>query len=141
MPDVFTPVQRSKVMARIAGRNTKPEILVRSMLHHLGYRFTVNGPWNRQLPGRPDIVLPKHSTVILVHGCFWHAHDHCEYFRLPKTRRRWWKNKLDGNKARDRRKEAELVAAGWHVVTIWECTTRTKADREWLLAKLPEFIE
>ncbi len=100
MVDVFTPEKRSEVMSRIRGRNTKPEILVRSMLHGLGYRFTVNGPLNRRLPGRPDIVLPKLRVVVLVHGCFWHAHEHCADYRLPKTRTQWWKAKLEGNRAR-----------------------------------------
>jgi DNA mismatch endonuclease, patch repair protein len=91
------------------------------MLHRLGYRFTVNGPKNRLLPGRPDIVLPKYRTVIFVHGCFWHGHEHCPHFRLPKSRRDWWKQKIEGNRARDLRNETALRALGWHVVTIWEC--------------------
>ena len=82
MADVFTPEKRSEVMARIRGRDTKPELALRKILHGLGYRFTVNGPKNRTLPGKPDIVLPKHHTVIFVHGCFWHGREHCPYFRL-----------------------------------------------------------
>lgn len=140
MSDVFTKEQRSKVMSRIREKNTSPERTVRSMLHSLGYRFTVNGPNNRSLPGKPDIVLPAYDTVVFVHGCFWHAHEHCEYFRLPKTRRAWWRAKLMKNKKRDARVERTLIESGWNVVTIWECTTRTKADREWLLAKLPALI-
>ena len=85
--DIFTPQKRSEVMSRIRGRDTKPEFALRSMLHRLGYRFTVKGPKNKSLPGRPDIVLPKYRTVIFVHGCFWHGHEHCPAFRLPSTRR------------------------------------------------------
>lgn len=81
MADVFTPQKRSEVMSRIRGRDTKPELIVRSMLHQLGYRFTVNGPHNKRLPGRPDIVLPKYRTTVLIHGCFWHAHEDCPDFR------------------------------------------------------------
>ncbi len=101
--DVFTPEKRSEVMSRIRGRDTKPELALRKMLHGLGYRFTVNGPKNRTLPGRPDIVMPKHSTVLFVHGCFWHAHEHCPYFRLPSTRRDGWaaKKSLAGSAATD----------------------------------------
>jgi DNA mismatch endonuclease (patch repair protein) len=91
MADVFTPEKRSEVMSRIRGRDTRQERLVRSMLHRLGYRFTVAGPKNRLLPGRPDIVLPKFRTVVFVHGCFWHGHEHCPDFRLPKSRPDWWK--------------------------------------------------
>ena len=140
MTDVFTAAKRSEVMSRIQGRNTKPELFVRSMLHGMGYRFTVNGPLNRNLPGRPDIVLPKHQTVVFVHGCFWHAHENCEYARLPKTRRAWWRQKLDANKQRDRRCEEALAEAGWNVVTIWECTTKTIASRDWLRDRLPKLI-
>ena len=101
MADVFTPEKRSEVMSRIRSHNTKPELAVRSMLHGLGYRFTVNGPKNRALPGKPDIVLPKHRTVIFVHGCFWHGHENCPYFRIPKTRREQWTAKIKANRARD----------------------------------------
>jgi DNA mismatch endonuclease (patch repair protein) len=87
MADVFTPEQRSALMARIRGRDTRPELVVRSLLHRQGYRFTVRAPNNRSLPGRPDLVLPKHRCVVFVHGCFWHGHEHCPDFRLPKSRR------------------------------------------------------
>ena len=140
MADVFTPQKRSEVMSRIRGRDTKPELALRSMLHRLGYRFTVNGPKNIFLPGKPDIVLPKHRTVIFVHGCFWHGHQHCPAFRLPSTRRAWWKRKIDGNRARDLRNEKALRQQGWHVVTVWECALRTRAARLWLEHRLPRLI-
>lgn len=141
MADILTPEKRSELMSRIRGRDTKPELIVRSILHQLGYRFTVSGPKNRQLPGRPDIVLPKHATVIFVHGCFWHGHQHCPFFRLPKSRREWWTAKIEGNRARDLRNENALRDTGWHVVTIWECATRRIADRTWLAKRLPALIE
>ena len=140
MADVFTPEKRSEVMSRIRGRDTKPELALRSMLHRLGYRFTIHGPKNRTLPGRPDIVLPKYRTVVFVHGCFWHGHDNCPYFRLPKTRRAWWRLKIHGNQARDLRHENDLRAAGWHVVTVWECALRTKRDTAWLEMRLPRLV-
>ena len=135
--DVFTSKKRSEVMSRIRGRDTKPELALRSMLHRLGYRFTFNGPCNKSLPGKTDLVLPKYRTVIFVHGCFWHGHEDCPHFRLPKTRRAWWKQKIEGNQARDLRNENALREAGWHVVTIWECALRTATAREWLFHKIP----
>ncbi len=135
--DVFTPEKRSEVMSRIRGRDTRPELALRSMLHRLGYRFTVHGPKNQALPGRPDLVLPKYRTVIFVHGCFWHGHENCPYFRLPKSRRAFWKTKIHGNQKRDLRNETALRHLGWHVVTIWECALRKKSDHPWLIARLP----
>ena len=137
MADVFSPEKRSEVMARIRGRDTKPELALRSMLHRLGYRFTVNGPLNRSLPGKPDLVLPKHRTVVFVHGCFWHGHEHCPAFRMPKSRRTWWKSKIHGNRARDLRNETALRDLGWHVVTVWECALRTTKARSWLVNRIP----
>jgi DNA mismatch endonuclease (patch repair protein) len=139
--DVFTPQKRSEVMSRIRGRNTKPELALRSMLHRFGYRFTVNGPKNKQLPGKPDIILPKYRTVIFVHGCFWHGHEDCPHFRLPKSRRAWWTAKIMGNRQRDLLNENTLRGQGWHVVTIWECALRTAAARRWLEKRLHGLIE
>lgn len=129
--DIVSEEQRSYNMSRIRGRNTKPELAVRSMLHLMGYRFTVNGPLNRKLPGKPDIVLPKYKTVIFVHGCFWHGHQGCKDFRIPKTRTEWWQAKIEGNVARDKRQQEELRKLGWKVVVIWECELTTDA---WLNA-------
>jgi DNA mismatch endonuclease, patch repair protein len=123
-------------MSRIRGRDTKPELALRKMLHGLGYRFTVNGPKNRKLPGRPDIVLPKHSTVIFVHGCFWHGHEHCPYFRLPSTRREWWTAKIEGNRSRDARNEKALLALGWNVVSVWECALKGRGAQAWLAPRI-----
>jgi len=140
MTDVFTPEKRSAVMAAIRGHNTKPERVVRSMLHRAGFRFTVNGPNNKRLPGKPDVVLAKHHTVVFVHGCFWHGHDDCGDFRLPKTRTDWWRQKISGNKERDARTEAALREMGWHVVTVWACAVKNRAARTWLAARLPSLI-
>lgn len=127
-------------MARIRGTDTGPERALRSMLHRLGYRFTLHAPNNRKLPGRPDLVLPKYRTVIFVHGCFWHGHEHCPAFRIPKSRTEWWTAKIEGNRRRDVRVEAELRSLGWHVVTIWECALKTRADRAWLEKRLPRLL-
>jgi DNA mismatch endonuclease (patch repair protein) len=140
MADVFSPEKRSEVMSRIRGRDTKPELALRSMLHRLGYRFTVNGPKNKSLPGKPDIVLPKYKTVIFVHGCFWHGHSGCQDFRISQTRTEWWKAKIEGNHSRDIRNENALRMLGWHVVTVWECVLRTASSRAWLLKRLPKLL-
>jgi DNA mismatch endonuclease, patch repair protein len=113
---------------------------LRSMLHHLGYRFTVHGPKNKSLPGKPDIVLPKYRTAIFVHGCFWHGHEHCPAFRIPGSRTEWWTAKITGNQARDLRNEKALREQGWHVVTVWECALRTPKARLWLAARLPRLL-
>ncbi len=127
-------------MSRIRSGNTRPELSLRSILHRLGYRFTVAGPKNKTLPGRPDVVLPRWNTVILVHGCCWHGHEGCGNFRLPRTRAGWWRAKIEGNRARDLRNEKALTALGWHVVTVWECALRTPEAREWLAERLPRLI-
>jgi DNA mismatch endonuclease (patch repair protein) len=107
-------------MSGIRGRDTKPEILVRSLLHRQGFRFRLQV---RTLPGRPDLVLPRYHAVIFVHGCFWHGHD-CPLFRLPATRTEFWRSKIEGNRSRDRRVREELLAAGWRVAVVWECALR-----------------
>ena len=140
MADIMSPEKRSAVMSRIRGRDTRPELLLRSMLHRLGYRFTVNGPKNKSLPGRPDIVLPRLQTVIFVHGCFWHGHRDCALFRIPQTRRDWWAAKIMGNSARDHRNETALLKLGWHVVTIWECALKTVSARLWLNIRLKRLL-
>ena len=141
MADIFSKAKRSEVMSRIRSSNTKPERIVRALLHRLGYRFTVNGPKNRQLPGKPDIVLPKYDTVIFVHGCFWHGHEGCKDFRIPATRRQWWTDKIEGNRRRDDRNEKQCRDLGWNVVTIWACATKTIDAREWLMERLPSLID
>lgn len=107
-------------MAGIRGKDTRPELVIRRGLHALGFRFRLH---DRQLPGRPDMVLPRWRTVILIHGCFWHGHD-CPLFRWPRTREEFWREKIDGNRARDAAAEASLDRAGWRVLKIWECSLK-----------------
>lgn len=118
MTDRLTPQRRSWNMSRIRGRDTLPERAVRSALHRAGYRFRLH---RKDLPGRPDIVLPKHSIVVFVHGCFWHRHPGCRFAYTPKSRITFWQQKFDGNVERDRRNVRALRALGWRVITVWEC--------------------
>ncbi len=120
MTDSLTPERRSWNMSRIPGRNTVPEKLVRSLLHRMGYRFRLH---RRDLPGKPDIVMPRYHTVIFVHGCFWHFHGGCKAARIPKTRSIWWQEKLTQNTARDKRHRNALRHLCWRVLTVWECET------------------
>lgn len=113
-------------MSGIKGKNTRPEIIVRQALHRAGFRFRLH---RKDLPGKPDIVLPKYHAVIFVHGCFWHGHD-CRYFKVPKTRTDFWLNKIMENARRDRMQEEALKSAGWAVFTVWECEIRDKTN--WL---------
>ena len=109
-------------MSRIRGKDTKPELRVRSQLHRMGYRFRLH---RKELPGRPDIVLPKYDTVIFVHGCFWHRHKGCRFAYTPKTRVEFWETKFEQNVRRDRRNEAALRKRGWRIIRIWECETES----------------
>ena len=118
MADVHTKEIRSKNMAAIKGKNTKPEMLVRKFLHAHGYRYRLH---DKKLPGKPDIVLPRYKTVIFVHGCFWHGHKNGKYFVVPKTRTEWWLNKINGNIVNDEKAAKALEIAGWKIITIWEC--------------------
>lgn len=118
MPDLLSPEHRSWNMSRIKGKNTQPEVILRSLLHREGYRFRLH---DTKLPGRPDIVLPRHQTVILVNGCFWHRHQNCRFATTPGTRQEFWQEKFDRTVERDRRKQHELELLGWRVLTVWEC--------------------
>ena len=117
MPDVMTPQQRHNCMSHIRSKNTKPEQLVRQALWHQGFRYRLHV---KDLPGKPDIVLPKYKTAIFINGCFWHGHEGCKDFVIPKSNTAYWLDKIGKNKARDARDEAALNVAGWKVVTIWE---------------------
>jgi len=121
-------------MSRVKGRDTKPEILVRSVVHRMGYRFRVH---RKDLPGNPDIVLPKHGKVIFVHGCFWHGHKRCQRSKRPASNKRFWNRKLDGNIKRDKRFQRKLRRMGWKVLVVWQCETK---DPERLLGKLERFL-
>jgi DNA mismatch endonuclease, patch repair protein len=118
MADVHDIKTRSYNMSRIKGKDTKPEILVRKFLFSKGFRYRLH---DKKLPGRPDIVLPKYKIVIFIHGCFWHGHEGCKYFVIPKTRTDWWVNKINGNILKDRENEYLLKEKGWKIIIIWEC--------------------
>lgn len=129
----MTPEQRSRCMAAVKGKDTKPEIIVRKYLFSRGLRYRVN---NKRLPGSPDIVLKKYKTVVFVDGCFWHGHKDCKYFRLPKSNADFWRHKIAMNIARDYANNVDLKLAGWKVIRIWECEIRTKVKREDALQQL-----
>ncbi|MDB5279052.1 MAG: vsr [Ferruginibacter sp.] len=118
MADVHNKATRSYNMSMIKGKNTKPEMLVRRFLHANGYRYRLH---DKKLPGKPDIVLPKYNTVIFVHGCFWHGHENCRYYVVPKTRTDWWLEKINNNISNDDKAIASLKQLGYIVITIWEC--------------------
>jgi DNA mismatch endonuclease (patch repair protein) len=118
--DIVDPATRSRMMAGIRGKNTRPELMVRKALHRSGLRYKLN---DKSLPGKPDMVFPKHRAVVFVHGCFWHGHD-CHLFRMPATRRDFWETKIHSNKKRDRLVATQLRAAGWRSLVIWECAIR-----------------
>ena len=133
MADTRTPEQRRRIMQSVGTANTGPELTVRRMLHRLGYRYRLH---LKALPGRPDIVLPGRRRAIFVHGCFWHGHG-CEKGRAPKSKLDYWGPKLDANRERDSRKEAELRALGWQVETVWQCEI---ADHNALKSKLIAYL-
>lgn len=136
MADVHSKEQRSYNMSRIKGKDTKPEVLVRCYLHRLGFRFRLH---DKKLAGKPDIVLARYKTLIFVNGCFWHGHDNCRYFTVPKTRTEWWLAKITRNCANDEQASRTLKKAGWKVITIWECDLKPgKLDRT--LKKLSDKI-
>lgn len=118
MADVHDKETRSYNMSQIKGKNTKPEMLVRKFLHAQGYRYRLHV---KDMPGKPDIVLPKYKTVILIDGCFWHGHEGCKYYVVPKTRTDWWLNKINGNIENDKKAIKALKAQGWKIITLWEC--------------------
>lgn len=130
MADVHSKETRSYNMSRIKDKNTKPEMLVRQFLHANGFRYRIHV---KDMPGKPDIVLPKYKTVIFVQGCFWHGHDQCRYYVIPKTKTEWWLNKINGNKTKDLTNIELLENAGWRVIEIWECGL--KADQKLLTFK------
>lgn len=136
MADTLTKAERSARMALIRGKDTKPELLVRSYLHRAGLRFTLH---RGDLPGRPDVVLPKYATVVFVEGCFWHGH-HCQKGRVPTTNSTFWADKVATNQARDLRNQRALRRAGWRVLRIWECQLAKAGPRERVLGRLVERI-
>ena len=139
MSDVLTPEQRRLNMSRIRGRDTKPEMILRRGLHAQGLRFRLH---RKDLPGRPDLVFPKHRALILAHGCFWHAHK-CPMFKWPATRAEFWKKKIAGNRERDQAALDAVRDGGWRVLVVWECALRGPARRpvEDVLDRCRDFVE
>jgi DNA mismatch endonuclease, patch repair protein len=136
MADVHSKETRSYNMSRIKGKNTKPEMLVRRFLHAKGFRYRLHV---KDLPGKPDIVLPKYKTVIFIQGCFWHGHDQCRYYVVPKTKTDWWLNKINANKTKDSTNIEALKNIGWHVIEIWECDLKSK-QKNTTLTNLLEYL-
>ncbi len=122
MADVHEPEVRSYNMSRIKAKDTKPELLVRKFIHSHGFRYRLHV---KKLPGKPDIVLKKFHSVIFIHGCFWHGHEGCKYFVVPKTRTKWWLDKINRNQKKDKESYTVLLNEGWKVITIWECELKT----------------
>lgn len=137
MTDVVDSATRSRMMSGIRARNTKPEILIRSLLHRQGFRFRLHA---RELPGKPDIVLPRFHAVIFVHGCFWHGHD-CPFFKWPSTRPEFWRDKIGRNQTNDRKAMDALQANGWRIGVVWECALRGKnRDVEGVAQKMSNWL-
>ena len=135
MTDVHSKETRSYNMSRIKGKDTKPELLVRRFLHKNGFRYRIHV---KNLPGKPDIVLPKYRTVIFVQGCFWHGHEGCKYYVIPKTRTEWWSDKINGNITKDKSARELLIAQGWKVIEIWECGLKKKTQDDSLHSLLTD---
>ena len=132
--DNISPARRSENMRRIRSKNTKPELIVRSLVHRMGYRFRLH---NKNLPGCPDLVFPRLKKVIFVHGCFWHQHRGCADGRMPKSRESYWAAKFLGNHTRDKKTRAELRRRGWGNLTIWDCET---ANSQKIESRLRKFL-
>ena len=130
--DVHEPQIRSYNMSRIRSKDTKPEIVVRKFLFSKGFRFRLHA---KDLPGKPDIVLPRYRTVIFIHGCFWHGHKDCKYFVIPKTKTDWWLNKINKNIENDQKNIVSLEKMGWKVIVVWECELKP-VKRDGTLRKL-----
>lgn len=135
MADVHSKEVRSYNMSKIKGRDTKPEMLVRKYLFSKGLRYRLH---DKKLPGKPDLVLPKYRTVVFVHGCFWHGHEGCRYYVVPKTKTEWWLNKINGNKANDEKAADALIKAGWNIITVWECDLKKEKREDTLINVLRE---
>lgn len=135
MADVVAPAVRSRMMASIKSRDTRPEMVVRRYLHGAGFRYRLN---RNDLPGRPDLVLPKFNATVFVHGCFWHGHVGCRFVTKPATRSDFWSRKLSANAARDQRVATELQQLGWRVAVVWECALRKEPLPQ--LERLAKFL-
>lgn len=144
MADIVSPEKRSLMMSGIRGKNTKPELLLRKLLFRNGFRYRLH---QKDLPGKPDIVLSKWNTAIFVHGCFWHRHSGCRLATTPSTRPEFWKAKFDGNVERDQRNQTSLLEAGWRMAVVWECGLRKDPESignevtNWIKQNTTRYIE
>lgn len=136
MTDVVDAATRSRMMAGIKGKNTKPEMLIRRELHATGLRYRLH---DTALPGKPDLVFPRYRAVLFINGCFWHGHD-CRYFKIPATRTEFWTEKINANRVRDERQIMLLKKQGWRVMVIWECSIRDRTSFERLTATVHDWI-
>lgn len=134
--DKLSQKQRSWVMSRVTGKDTKPELIIRTLLHRAGYRFKIN---DKTLPGRPDIVLPKYGMVIFIHGCFWHRHKNCRLASTPKSNQAFWQAKFANNQRKDARAKRQLNGLGWRVMTVWEC--RINKDPQAVIRRIVRKID
>jgi len=137
MADKYSKEVRSYNMSQIKGKDTKPEMLVRKYLHAHGFRYRLH---SKNLPGKPDIVLPKYKTLIFVHGCFWHGHANCKYYVVPKTNTDFWLNKINGNLVNDRKVIKALKKDGWKVVVVWECNLKKEKKQKSLTSLVNKII-
>jgi DNA mismatch endonuclease (patch repair protein) len=138
MTDVVSKKVRSRMMAGIGPAHTQPEIAIRKLLHRAGFRFRLH---DRELPGRPDIILRKHRAVIFVHGCFWHRHQRCRFCTSPASNTEFWTNKFASNVERDRRNQQELLDHGWRVLVVWECAVKSSRTGKALQYRLKRWLE
>lgn len=139
MTDVVDRKTRSRMMAGIRGKDTRPEMLIRQGLHQAGFRYRLHNP---QLPGRPDLVFSSRRAVILINGCFWHGHR-CHMFKWPSTRQQWWRDKINGTRKRDRKATSQLLNDDWRVLTIWECSLKgsTRRPLDQVIAQTIRWLE
>jgi DNA mismatch endonuclease, patch repair protein len=137
LADIVDKATRSRMMSGIRSRNTRPEMKVRSALHRAGFRFRLHA---QSLPGKPDLVFPKHRVVLFVHGCYWHRHEGCRIASTPSTNREFWVGKFEANIMRDRQARQALLAAGWRVAVVWECATR-KMPMETIASNVGEWLK
>ena len=138
--DITDPKTRSRMMSQIKSKDTKPELAIRKRLYAMGYRYRLHV---KRLPGKPDIVFPGRKALVFVNGCFWHYHD-CHLFKMPATRREWWRAKLEGNRRRDELNQTTLLAAGWRVMVVWECAWRKKnreTEYDQITANIARWLE
>lgn len=138
MADKLSPEKRSLLMSQVRGKDTAPEMLVRSALHRDGYRYSLH---RKDLPGKPDIVFGPRGKVVFVHGCFWHGHRNCNQGGLSKSNREFWKSKIAKNRARDRRVRRDLISEGWEVMVVWSCELRSSKKLANTIYRIQEFLE